>query len=288
VRPGLWWLNHESSTERDRLMPELPSGFVELTGADLAAAEDGWNHFFEVFARPPESAKPRHAPDLHRIVYRDEFEPNHAIALRAAAQSLGESSCIVATDTMNGFAAVRADWPDYVKYAADESAATEVFEQVVPDHLFCFSDSRKWAFADIHMLDEGEMVGSIDFMSAYRSAFPDVIYDVLRWMHGDGSHLFEESKRVPAANGWRKVFGGSTELVWNPDRYIRPYLEVLYSSHDVDWLISLYEESRSWAGIPQGTFEAFEPFSDRLIAAVRERDGYEDRLVQIWSESRPN
>lgn len=269
-------------------MPELPSGFVELSGADLAAAEEGWKLFFDVFDRAPRSAKPLHAPDLHRIVYRDEFEPNHASALRAASQALGESNCIVATETMEGFVAARAAWSDYERYAADENAATEVFEQAVPGHLFCFSESREWAFADIYLLDEGEMVGSGEFMNTYRSAFPEVVYDVLRWMHGDGSYLFQESKRVPAASGWRKIFGGSNELVWNPDRYIRPYLEIMYSREDTDWLISLYEESRTWPGIPQGTFEAFEPFSERLVEAVREREDYEDRLIKIWSESRPN
>lgn len=277
-------------------MPELPTGFVELTGAELVAAEESWNHFFDVFDSGSKVAKPPGTPDLHRIVYRDEFDPNHARALRTASQARGEDSCVVAMDSFTGFVAVRADWSDYEQYAGDEdavellegAAVTEIFDQMSPAHLFCFSDSREWAFADIYLLDHGEMVGSREFMATYRAAFPDVIYDALRWMHGDGSYLFEESKRVPAASGWRKIFGGSTELVWNPDRYIRPYLEAMYSRDDADWLISVYEESRSWPEIPQGTFEAFGPFSERLVAAVREQDGYEDRLIQIWSESRPS
>lgn len=277
-------------------MQSLPEGFRELYGGELVVAKDLWREMVDALevGGPGLSKLPL---TQKRIAYQDVFGADHIRALAAAATMIGDDKCLIVGDVVSGIAALEVTWDAYLAYAdrpagaprdIESDGARALIDQSIPGHLVCCSPRGAWGFLDTYFLDHGDMAGSPDFMRTYRESNPDVIFDPLRWMHGDGNYLLVEWKSVPRAPGLRGRFTRRERVAhYSFDRFVRRYLEDFYGEEAASWLHELFLATNEWSEVEQGVGEAWEPFDARLTSALREQEGVEDKLRHIWDSAQP-
>jgi hypothetical protein len=254
----------------------MPDYFRVLEGAELEKA----SAVRENLVRKPwdDGIVPVDGEIRGRCVFEfgaiDELDLDHLLGLIAGADRIGESTVLICDDgvvevelkRLKNFCETTdlsmgsgedwhvpdalADWPEPAK-----QALTPIFV----DGWALVSPAGKWSFASYGAGDDNFIIGTQAFLDAYAERRPEVAYDVLLWMHGDGSFIFSD-------RDYTKHAKGTLERFYRPD--------------DAKWIWDTWVESRraldlrplsDWAGRATKLIEHFK--SDQAIGA---------RLSQIW------
>jgi hypothetical protein len=163
------------------------------------------------------------------------------------------------------------DWP---------RAAREVLTPVFVDGWSMISAHGRWAFASFGSGDDNWLVGSQEFLDAYLAARPESIFDVLIWMHGDGSYLASGwvTRRRKSLWRWISPFVREFERAYEP--HMRAALERFYPPADARWIWDTYVASDDANHFP--TMISWEARESKLMEFFTADPAISERLEQIW------
>lgn len=163
------------------------------------------------------------------------------------------------------------DWP---------RAAREVLTPVFVDGWSLISTRGSWAYASYGSGEDNWIVGSQAFLDAYLEARPEAIFDVLIWMHGDGSFLASGrvTRRRESIWRWISPFVSEYERAYEP--HMQGALERFYPPEDARWIWDTFVASHEANHFP--TFISWEGREAKVMGFLTADPGIAERLEQIW------
>lgn len=293
-------------------MPPMPEYFRLLDDAELEPVR-AWNETL-VSTAWDEGLDPVDGALRGRIVYEfggaAEVSDDHLRAMAAAALVESDASTLIVDgipssvpdrrDKTIQLAALEVDFENLRRFCATTDLVTatgddpwladsladwpadarSILDPDFVDGWSMMSPLGRWAFGSYGSGDDNWIVGSQGFLNAYLDARPEVIYDVLLWMHGDGSFLASGSVTRPRKSIWRWISPVTVAHERNFGSHMKGALERFYPPDDAKWIWDVYVASDDAFEFPWSI--SWEDREEKLMQFFKADPEIARRLEEIW------